>query len=71
MYMRDNLRMQISIVAKPWEEVCAISEGLHRQLEGNEDYENGYIELETIDNEFTVLVSIHKECKHIPKLRLF
>lgn len=69
--MRDDLRMQISIVARPWEEVCTISDELHRQLEGNEDYENGYIELETIDNEFTVLVSIHKECKRIPKLRLF
>lgn len=69
--MRDDLRMQISIVAKPWEEVCEISEFIHKQLEGNEDYEKGYIELETIDNEFTVLISIHKECKRIPKLRLF
>lgn len=68
--MDKQLRKQILIKARPWEEAKEIGAGIHEQLKGNEDYINNNIILTMDEKRYEVIISIFKECKKIPKITI-
>lgn len=67
--MNDKLKMKITIETEDEKDQMTISNHLHEQLRGNQDYIDNNIIL-SIDVKNTVKLYIFKECENVPDLQI-
>ena len=66
-YDNANLKIKITIETTTKDEQMEISNSMHNQLKGNEDYINNNIILNCNEENVTKLF-IFNECKNVPKI---